>query len=620
VTFLAPGRCVLTANQAGNAHFHPAPQTIITLIVSAKITQAISGFRANFPDGIIDGSDTLIAIANSGLAVTFGSMTPDVCAVAGNAVNFLAIGTCIVTADQAGNTLYNPAPQAILTLPVRINTPQSISGFSVNPENGTFGHEALLSITGSGDSGNPVVFASTTPDVCKVTGNVVNFVGTGVCTLTANQTGNARFGPAPQATLTLPVSMPQPTHTPPGINMDVLNLLKAAHGTYYDDNSMRATLFDELGNQCVMVVDYGLPTFRIYSILGKDGNSMWTVVNGVNVGFIDMATGIQTSLYNPDGTLNSYYQGHLTPVNVLTGNPIAGLLPADRIGYVIHWNSITIEPPPAPSRSKIGFEAPATMKGESFTYDHQSIRIRKKAQSKKFFFYFTWRDTSPLHVQAIRLLTMNHDNSLSYLNDDDADYRAFPGEDLFGGDPPSLYTGNTNFLFNYVKGKRKHGIVIEYRSIKTLSAFEMVVCGDGLDHCYDGRLLPTNVLLTFMGVDGNEHQAAKITGFVFDCAAGESRVLRVNLHDDFRDDIDVGIELTIIPDKTLVNNKIKANEPLSLTEYLIQWLPRSTVFSILKMAKAGKTPKEIRAHHPEVPQKIILLAFSTPLVERIKTT
>ena len=54
-----------------------------------------------------------------------------------------------------------------------------------------------LSATGGG-SGNAVVFASTTPALCTVSGDTVSIVTVGYCTLTANQDGNGEYSAAPQ--------------------------------------------------------------------------------------------------------------------------------------------------------------------------------------------------------------------------------------------------------------------------------------------------------------------------------------------------------------------------------------------------------------------------------------
>ena len=54
----------------------------------------------------------------SGNPVTFSSLTSTTCSVPGNAVVFLAAGTCTIAADQAGNSRYFPALQATQSMDV----------------------------------------------------------------------------------------------------------------------------------------------------------------------------------------------------------------------------------------------------------------------------------------------------------------------------------------------------------------------------------------------------------------------------------------------------------------------------------------------------------------------
>ena len=51
-----------------------------------------------------------LAVASSGLDVVYGSATPSVCSAGGGNVSILAAGTCTITADQPGDTAWNPAP------------------------------------------------------------------------------------------------------------------------------------------------------------------------------------------------------------------------------------------------------------------------------------------------------------------------------------------------------------------------------------------------------------------------------------------------------------------------------------------------------------------------------
>lgn len=64
----------------------------------------------------VGATATASATATSGLAVSFSSTTPDVCTVSGSVVSGIIPGTCIIAADQAGDTSYSAATQVTQTI------------------------------------------------------------------------------------------------------------------------------------------------------------------------------------------------------------------------------------------------------------------------------------------------------------------------------------------------------------------------------------------------------------------------------------------------------------------------------------------------------------------------
>jgi hypothetical protein len=75
----------------------------------ASTSQTIN-FTAPSDAAPSDSPVTVSAAATSGLVVAFTSETLTVCTVAGNQVTLLTPGTCTITADQAGDATYAPAP------------------------------------------------------------------------------------------------------------------------------------------------------------------------------------------------------------------------------------------------------------------------------------------------------------------------------------------------------------------------------------------------------------------------------------------------------------------------------------------------------------------------------
>ena len=85
--------------------------------VSITVSQSITFGSA--PTVVVFGNGQLSAVASSGLVpVIFSSTTPVICSVNGSTVTDLAVGSCIVAANQAGNAIYSPAPQVTQTIPI----------------------------------------------------------------------------------------------------------------------------------------------------------------------------------------------------------------------------------------------------------------------------------------------------------------------------------------------------------------------------------------------------------------------------------------------------------------------------------------------------------------------
>ena len=116
VTLLSVGVCTITADQPGNPAFLPAPQVARSFTV-LPASQSIS-FAA--PAGRpLDQSPFIVsATASSGLPVVFTSGSPVVCSVSGNSVSLLAVGTCVLLADQPGNAGFAAASQVSRSFPV----------------------------------------------------------------------------------------------------------------------------------------------------------------------------------------------------------------------------------------------------------------------------------------------------------------------------------------------------------------------------------------------------------------------------------------------------------------------------------------------------------------------
>ena len=208
VSFTGVGTCVVNANQLGDASFNAAPQVQQSFAV-AKGDQALSFTSIAPPSATVAGTTyTVSAIATSGLAVTFSVdiLATGVCSIADSTVSFIGVGTCVIDADQAGDTNFNPAPQAQQSFAVGPGA-QTISYTSTAPTTAAVG-VGTYAVTATATSGLPVTFSidALATGVCSIAGSTVSFTSAGLCVIDADQAGDANFAAAPQLQQTFAVA------------------------------------------------------------------------------------------------------------------------------------------------------------------------------------------------------------------------------------------------------------------------------------------------------------------------------------------------------------------------------------------------------------------------------
>jgi len=201
LSFAAVGTCTVTANQAGNTAYNAATQISANIVVSnaPKTNQTIS-FNALAAKVFGDADFNVSATATSNLPVTLSATGS--CSITNSTVKITAAGDCSIKASQVGDTTYNAATDVTQTF--IISKANQIVTFTP-ALTGTAGQSTTLSATG-GLSNSAIVFASSTPTICTVTGSSVAFAAVGTCTVTANQAGNANYNAATEVSANIVVS------------------------------------------------------------------------------------------------------------------------------------------------------------------------------------------------------------------------------------------------------------------------------------------------------------------------------------------------------------------------------------------------------------------------------
>ena len=115
----------------------------------------------------------------------------------GTTITLLAVGTCTVQADQAGNTIYNAAPSVLQSFGVG-KTDQTITFARAADVPVTHAPITVAATASSGLDGD--VLHDDARRCARASGSngaTITIVGAGTCTVHADQAGDAVFNAAP---------------------------------------------------------------------------------------------------------------------------------------------------------------------------------------------------------------------------------------------------------------------------------------------------------------------------------------------------------------------------------------------------------------------------------------
>jgi ribosomal protein S11 len=202
---VAVGPCSITASQLGNATYEAAASVtrVVTVLPAVAVPPAPSAQTITFntpgPQRLGTTPATLVATSSSGLVVSFVSTTTAVCTVngsAGNTLSLLAAGTCSITASQAGNAVFAAAAPVVGSFAVVAVAPPLAQVITFAPLGAQQLGTTPPALVATSSSGLLVSFASLTTSVCIPSGNTLNLLATGTCSISASQAGNSIYAAA----------------------------------------------------------------------------------------------------------------------------------------------------------------------------------------------------------------------------------------------------------------------------------------------------------------------------------------------------------------------------------------------------------------------------------------
>jgi hypothetical protein len=203
VTITGAGSCTITASQTGNTNYNAAPD-VPQIFSIAKANQTIT-FGALAARTYGDADFTVTATASSGLAVSFAATGN--CTIAATTVTITGAGSCTITASQTGNTNYNAA----LNVPQTFSIAKADQTITFDPLADKTASDPPFTVTATASSGQAVSFAAT--GNCTVSGDTVTLTDAGSCTITASQSGNSDFNPAPDVARTFTITSVEANQT-----------------------------------------------------------------------------------------------------------------------------------------------------------------------------------------------------------------------------------------------------------------------------------------------------------------------------------------------------------------------------------------------------------------------
>jgi len=198
VHIVGSGTVLISGRQHGNFVYYEAANSGVFMTVKKPSIITIDPI----PDKLLTSIDFPILqnSTNNNTSIVITLSNPLVATLIGSFVHIVGAGTCIVYANQAGDTEYMQAQEVSVTFNV-LRTTQSIS-FGLSSPKYCMSDQLLF---GTATSGLPIVYTSSDETVATIVAGKIHPVGSGTCTIYANQPGNDSYYAAPEVSRQLTI-------------------------------------------------------------------------------------------------------------------------------------------------------------------------------------------------------------------------------------------------------------------------------------------------------------------------------------------------------------------------------------------------------------------------------
>jgi hypothetical protein len=190
---IATGNCTFKVSTAGTKDYILKESTQnITITAARSKPELVIGTIVNQTSKNLPKSIEIFRVYSpSGVYILPKSTTPTICSASGFYVQIFSGGTCTLTYQSEATTSFLASDLYKVSFEVS-RDPQSISFTPVTNVN-LSRKSVVLSATASSAAG--VLFSTTTPYICSISGSTLNLLRAGNCVVTATQGGTATFAP-----------------------------------------------------------------------------------------------------------------------------------------------------------------------------------------------------------------------------------------------------------------------------------------------------------------------------------------------------------------------------------------------------------------------------------------
>ena len=190
---IATGNCTFKVSTARTKDYILKESTQnVTITAARSKPELVIGTIANQTSKNLPKSIEIFRVYSpSGVFILPKATTPTVCIAAGFYVQIVGGGTCTLTYQSEATTSFLQSDLYTVSFEVS-RDPQTIT---FSPTINVNLSSRLLVLSASASSGAGILFSTSTPTICSISGSTLNLLRAGNCAVTATQGGTATFAP-----------------------------------------------------------------------------------------------------------------------------------------------------------------------------------------------------------------------------------------------------------------------------------------------------------------------------------------------------------------------------------------------------------------------------------------